>query len=59
LFSFKFRNTVGIDVAMEALRDCIRARRATVDELLRFARICRVENVMRPYLEVVTSTRDC
>lgn len=48
---FKFRNTVGIDVAIEALRDCIRARQATVDELIHFARICRVENVMRPYIE--------
>ena len=46
-------NTVGIDVAIEALRDCIRDRRATVDELLHFARICRVENVMRPYLEAL------
>lgn len=50
---FKFRNTVGLDVAMEALRGCIRDRRATVDELLHYARICRVENVMRPYLEAL------
>lgn len=50
---FKFRNTVGLDVALEALRDCLQNRRATVDELLRYARICRVEKVMRPYLEAM------
>ncbi len=50
---FKFRNTVGTDVALEALRECLRDRRATVDQLLHFARICRVENVMRPYLEAM------
>ncbi|MEE4271568.1 MAG: type IV toxin-antitoxin system AbiEi family antitoxin domain-containing protein [Thermoanaerobaculales bacterium] len=52
---FKFRNTVGMEVAMEALRDCLRDRRATVDELLYFARVCRVERVMRPYLEAFQS----
>lgn len=50
---FKFRNKIGTDVAVEALRDCLEKRRATVDELLHFARICRVENVMRPYLEAI------
>ena len=48
---FKFRNNVGLDVAIEALRDCIRHKQATVDELFHFARICRVDSVMRPYLE--------
>jgi predicted transcriptional regulator of viral defense system len=50
---FKYRNRVGLDVAMEALRDCLRHRRATVDELWRFASVCRVRNVMRPYLEAM------
>jgi predicted transcriptional regulator of viral defense system len=50
---FKYRNRVGLDVAMEALRDCLRDRRATVDELWRFASVCRVRNVMRPYLEAM------
>jgi len=50
---FKYRNKVGLDVAMEALRDCLRNRRATVDELWKYARICRVERVMRPYLEAL------
>ncbi len=48
---FKFRNKIGLDVAMEALRACWRSRRCTMDELWQFAEICRVRNVMRPYLE--------
>ena len=51
---FKFRNKVGLDVALEALRETWRARRATMDELHRFARVCRVANIMRPYLESLT-----
>lgn len=50
---FKFRNTVGLDVAMEALRDCLRQKRPTVDELIHYAKICRVDKVMRPYLEAM------
>jgi predicted transcriptional regulator of viral defense system len=50
---FKYRNKVGLDVALEALRECLRYRRATVSELTRYARICRVERVMRPYLEAM------
>jgi len=50
---FKFRNTVGLEVALDALRECLRDRRATVDELFHFASICRVERVMRPYLEAM------
>lgn len=48
---FKYRNKIGLDVALEALRDCWGQRRCTMDELTRYARICRVANVMRPYLE--------
>jgi predicted transcriptional regulator of viral defense system len=48
---FKFRNKVGTDVALESLRDCWRERRATMDEFWEAARICRMTNVMRPYLE--------
>jgi predicted transcriptional regulator of viral defense system len=48
---FKFRNKVGTDVAIEALRDYLRRRRNTVDALWRYAEIDRVTNVMRPYLE--------
>lgn len=48
---FKYRNKIGVDVAMEALRGALRTRKATVDQIHRFARICRVANVIRPYLE--------
>lgn len=48
---FKFRNAVGLDVALEALRDCWREKRATMDELVAAAKVCRMQNVMRPYLE--------
>jgi len=50
---FKHRNKVGIDVAIEALRDCLRQRKCTVDDLWRHAKVCRVQNVMRPYLEAL------
>jgi predicted transcriptional regulator of viral defense system len=48
---FKHRSKVGLDVALEALRDAFRGRRATMDELWAAARVCRMNNVMRPYLE--------
>jgi predicted transcriptional regulator of viral defense system len=50
---FKYRNKIGLDVAMEALRECRRERRATVDELFRAAEACRVSRVIRPYLEAL------
>jgi predicted transcriptional regulator of viral defense system len=50
---FKYRNKIGQDLAIEALRDCLRERRATVEELVRYGRICRVERVMRPYMEAM------
>jgi predicted transcriptional regulator of viral defense system len=51
---FKYRTKIGLDVAMEALREVWRERLATIDEIDHFARICRVERVMRPYLEMIT-----
>jgi len=50
---FKFRTKVGLDVALEALRDYRRKHRAGLDELWRLAKLCRVTGVMRPYLEVI------
>jgi len=50
---FKYRNKIGIDVAIEALKDCVQRRLCSADELVRYARICRVWNVMRPYMEAV------
>lgn len=48
---FKYRNKFGLDVALEALRECWREKKATMNELNRYAEVCRVRNVMRPYLE--------
>ena len=51
---FKYRNKVGIDVAVEALRDFSRRRRGGATDLARFARICRVTRVMQPYLDAIS-----
>ena len=48
---FKYRNKIGLDVTIEALKECLRSRRCSVDDLWHYADICRVRNVMRPYLE--------
>jgi len=48
---FKYRNKIGLDVALEALREAWREKRMTSDDLWRYARICRVANVIRPYLD--------
>jgi predicted transcriptional regulator of viral defense system len=52
---FKYRNKIGLDVALEALREAWRARRFKMDELERYAAICRVQRVMRPYLEALAA----
>jgi len=51
---FKYRNKIGLDVALEALRDCWKQRKATMDEIWASAKVCRVANIMRPYLESLT-----
>ena len=51
---FKFRNKIGLDVALEALREARRTRKASAEELWRYARLNRVTNIMRPNLEAVT-----
>jgi predicted transcriptional regulator of viral defense system len=50
---FKHRNKIGLDVALEALREARAQKKATVDALWHYAKICRVANVMRPYLEAI------
>lgn len=50
---FKHRNKIGLDVALEALRDARAQKKASADDLWHFAKICRVANVMRPYLEAI------
>ena len=47
---FKFRNKIGSDVAIEALKDCLRQKKASLNEIYRYAKICRVSNVIRPYM---------
>ena len=51
---FKYRNKIGLEVALEALRDCYRQRKATMDELFMAAKVCRVARVIQPYLESLT-----
>jgi predicted transcriptional regulator of viral defense system len=50
---FKCRNKIGIDTGVEALRMYLQRRKIKSDELMKFAAICRVENVMRPYIEAI------
>jgi predicted transcriptional regulator of viral defense system len=50
---FKFRNKIGLDVAIEALKDCLHQKRANITEIYRYAKVCRVSNVIRPYMEAL------
>ena len=50
---FKFRNKIGLDIAIEALKDCLRQKKANVNDIYRYAKICRVSNVIRPYMEAI------
>lgn len=52
---FKFRNKIGLDVALEALKEAWQAKRVSMDELWHYSKLCRVQNVMRPYLEALTA----
>lgn len=48
---FRFRNRIGVNIAVEALREAWRDQKATAGELWRYAKVCRVLNVMRPYFD--------
>ncbi|TVR60433.1 MAG: transcriptional regulator [Spirochaetaceae bacterium] len=48
---FKYRNKIGLDVAIESLKDVIRNKRSSIDDLIHFAEVCRVREIMRPYME--------
>jgi len=50
---FKYRNKIGLNVAIEVLKDVIQGRRASVDDLIHFAEVCRVREIMRPYMESI------
>jgi hypothetical protein len=52
---FRYRNKLGLDIALEALRDALGRKFATVDELVRTAEVCRIYSVMKPYLQAVLS----
>lgn len=52
---FRYRKTVGLDVAIEALRDTLRRKHASVDEIIRAAETCRVRTVIRPYIEAAVA----
>jgi hypothetical protein len=51
---FKYRNKIGIDIAVESLKDFARTRRGGANDLARVARACRVSRVMQPYLDAIT-----
>jgi len=55
---FKYRNKIGLDTAVEALKRYVSSRRVRVDKLMAYARICRVEKVIRPYLEALLCAVD-
>lgn len=50
---FKYRNKIGLDVALEALKEGVRKRKCSPTELWKYAKVCRVTHVMRPYMEAV------
>ncbi len=50
---FKYRNKLGLDVAIEALQECWRAKKCSIDELWKYAKICRISNIMKPYMEML------
>jgi hypothetical protein len=50
---FMYRNKIGLDVALEALREYLRSKKRSLDRLTKAAEACRVARVMRPYLEAL------
>jgi predicted transcriptional regulator of viral defense system len=52
---FKFRNLIGKDIAIEALKDYMRRSHPKIDQLIEFAQVNRVENIIRPYLEILVT----
>jgi len=50
---FRYRNKIGLEIAIEALRECLRKKRCTMDDLWKYAKLARVANIMRPYIEAL------
>lgn len=48
---FRYRNKIGLDVALEALKDALQRQRVSVGDVIRLAKICRISSVIRPYIE--------
>ena len=51
---FRFRNRIGVNIAVEALRDAWRNKKTTSDELWHYAKVCRMLNILRPYFDSLT-----
>jgi predicted transcriptional regulator of viral defense system len=51
---FRYRNKIGIDVALEALQAAVTSRKASIDEIQRTAEVCRIQTVIRPYMEALS-----
>ncbi|MBK8575026.1 MAG: type IV toxin-antitoxin system AbiEi family antitoxin domain-containing protein [Elusimicrobia bacterium] len=52
---FRYRQKIGLAVALEALRDAIHSRKTSVDEIMRTAKVCRISTVISPYVEALSS----
>ncbi len=52
---FRYRNKIGMDVALEALEDAVRTRKTSIDEIVRAAEVCRSRTVIQPYLEAIAA----
>lgn len=50
---FKYRHKIGLDVAIEALKDGLNSNKTNINEIWEAARICRVQNIIRPYMEAI------
>jgi hypothetical protein len=51
---FKYRNKLGLDVALEALKEYWKKRKRSIETLVNYAKVCRMDKVMKPYLEAMT-----
>ncbi len=52
---FRYRRKIGLDVALEALREVLQTRKATRDQILRAAEVCRAKSIIRPYLQALST----
>ena len=50
---FKYRNKIGLDVAIEAFKDAIRQKKTSYSEIIKYAEICRAKNIITPYMEAL------